>query len=57
MKMEVDASSYTVEWYSVTSRDVKAADTLTVERTSTISLSAPFAASGPTVVYLRKGRL
>ena len=54
--LEVDAGSYTVEWYSVISRETQAANKVTVERASTLSLTAPFAATEPAVVYLRKSK-
>ncbi len=50
----VDAGTYTVEWYSVNSRETAGVDKLTVENPGTISLSAPFAAAGPAVVYLKR---
>jgi len=52
--VELDAGTYTVEWYSITSRETKVADTLMVERASTIRLSTPFAASEPAIVYLKR---
>jgi len=52
--MTLDAGTYTVEWYSVNSREMVGADTLTVERSTMINLSAPFKAAGPVVVYLKK---
>jgi hypothetical protein len=49
------SGTYTVEWYSVNSRETVATDTLTVEESSIISLRAPFAAASAAIVYLRKG--
>jgi len=53
----LDAGSYTVEWFSVNSRETVRADTLTVEASSPLSLRAPFAAAGPAVVYLKQAGL
>jgi hypothetical protein len=53
-KLELAAGTYTVEWHSVNNRETVKADTVTVERATTISLRAPFAAPGSIVVYLRK---
>jgi hypothetical protein len=50
----LDAGTYTVEWYSVNSRQTVGAGTLTIERSSTISLSAPFEAVAPAIVYLKR---
>jgi hypothetical protein len=52
--LEVAAGACTVEWYSVASRETMEADTLRVERSTTISLSAPFDAAGLAVVYLKR---
>ena len=48
------ASTYTVEWYSVNTRDTMKAAELTVASLAEISFTAPFAAAGPAVLYLRK---
>ncbi len=52
--LELAAGAYTVEWYSVDSRESVAADMVTVEQATTISLRAPFEAAGPAVVYLKE---
>jgi hypothetical protein len=52
--LTLDAGSYTVEWYSVNSRETAQADTLTVEHSGTTSLSTPFEPAGPAVVYLKQ---
>jgi len=52
--VELAAGTYMVEWFSVDSRETRGADKLTVESPTTISLSAPFEAAGPAVVYLKK---
>ncbi len=48
------AGTYTVQWYSVNSRETVEADKVTVESSATISFSAPFEAAGPAVLYLKK---
>jgi len=48
------AGTYTVQWYSVNSRETVEADKVTVESSTTISFSAPFEAAGPAVLYLKK---
>ncbi len=50
----LDAGTYTVEWFSVNSRETVGADKVTVESSTTISLSAPFEAADPAVVYLQR---
>jgi hypothetical protein len=48
------AGIYAVEWHSVNNRETVQADTLVVENATSTSFSAPFEASGPTVLYLKK---
>lgn len=48
----VAPGTYTVEWFSVNSRETMRADKLTVRRTDVIDFTAPFAAAGPAVLYL-----
>jgi hypothetical protein len=50
----LEAGTYTVEWYSVNSRQTKDAGKLTVESSVTTTFSAPFEAAGPAVLYLEK---
>lgn len=50
----LDAGTYTVEWFRVDSRDTVGAGKVTVERSTAIGFSAPWVASGPTVLYLNK---
>jgi hypothetical protein len=53
----LEAGTYSVEWYSVNSRETKKAGTLTVERdrsTSFTALLAESAASGPALLYLKR---
>jgi len=51
--VELADGTYTVKWHSITSRESVEASTLTVEGTTVVSLSTPFAAGGPAVVYLK----
>ena len=48
------AGTYAVQWYSVNSREMVDADSVTVESSTTIGFSAPFEAPGPAVLYLKK---
>jgi hypothetical protein len=48
----LEAGAYSVEWYSVNSRETTAAGTLTVETGGSASFTAPFAAAGPAVLHL-----
>jgi hypothetical protein len=48
------AGSYTVEWHSVTARESKEMEMLTVDRDGNSRMTAPFAAAGPAVVYLKQ---
>ncbi len=50
----LDAGTYTVEWFSVNSRKTKEADELTVESKASLSFTAPFAETGPSVVCLKQ---
>ena len=50
----LNASSYTVEWFSVNHRETKDAGKMTVESSGIISFTAPFAHAGPTVLYLKR---
>lgn len=45
--------TYTVQWHDVDSRETAGADELTVSGPGATSFSAPFAAGGPAVVYLK----
>ena len=51
--MTLDADTYTVEWYSINSRETKDADNVTANDGST-SFTAPFAKAGPAVLYLKR---
>ena len=52
--VELSSGSYAVEWYGVNSRETVEADKIKVERSTTMSFSAPFEAAGPAVLYLKK---
>ena len=53
----LEAGTYSVEWYSVSSRATDSAGNVMVERSSSdtgITFEAPFAEPGPAVLYLKK---
>jgi len=52
--VELAAGSYTVQWYSVNSRERVDAGKVTVRGPTSVSFSAPFEAAGPAVLYLKK---
>jgi hypothetical protein len=52
--LELAAGSYTVEWYSLNSRETAGAGQVTVESTTSVSFIAPFEAAEPVVLYLKK---
>ena len=49
----LEAGTYTVKWYSVTTRETKEAGTLTVESDGSARFTAPFSEAGPAVLYLK----
>lgn len=50
--VELAAGSYTVEWYSFNNRET--AGVVPVDNPSPVRFSAPFAAAGTAVLYLKK---
>jgi hypothetical protein len=50
----LEAGTYSVQWYSVATRETKEAGKLTVERDRSASFTAPFAGAGPAVLYLKR---
>lgn len=54
--VELVAGRYTVEWYSLNSRETAGAGEVTVERPKSVSFSDPFEAEGSAVLYLKKVR-
>jgi hypothetical protein len=52
-KVDLAAGTYTVEWYSVNSRETKVAGNATVDSPISASFSVPFASNGPTVLFLK----
>jgi hypothetical protein len=52
--VELTAGAYTVEWHNVNSRETAGAGTVTVERDESLSFTPPFAATGPSVLYLKR---
>jgi hypothetical protein len=53
--VQLAAGTYAVEWYSVTTRETKAAGTMTVESDRSLSFTSPFGAGSPAVLYLKRG--
>ena len=49
----LEAGAYSVEWYSVRSRETKGAGKVIVESPGGTSFEAPFAEAGPTVLHLK----
>ena len=52
--VQLAAGIYTVEWYSVKSRQTQEAGKTTVEREARMSFTSPFAGGGPAVLYLKQ---
>jgi hypothetical protein len=52
--LTLEAGTYTVEWYSVNSRETKDGGKVEVPSNGTISFTAPFTQPGPTVLYLKQ---
>ena len=52
--VEVPAGTYAVEWFSVAARETVRADPVTVKDTERCTFQPPFAARGPTVLYLHR---
>jgi hypothetical protein len=50
--VDLEAGTYTVEWFSVADRETKGAGTVTVERNDRATFAAPFGQPGPAVLYL-----
>jgi len=53
-QVQFAAGSYTVEWYSVKSRETKSGNLMRVERDGSVSFTSPFMAQGPSVLYLKQ---
>jgi hypothetical protein len=51
--VDLEAGAYTVEWYSVDSRETKGAGNVTVASDGSASFTAPLAEAGPAVLYLK----
>ena len=54
--VRLDAGIYTVEWFSVNSRETKDADKVTIKSNEKTSFTAPFTEAGPVVLYLKRVR-
>jgi hypothetical protein len=52
--LTVEAGAYTVEWFSLTNRETKQGESITIEDTSKIDFHAPFEDNGPAVLYLKR---
>lgn len=52
--VELAAGSYTVQWYSVNSRETVGAGRVTFESPISVRFSPPFKKAGPDVLYLKK---
>ena len=53
-QVQFAAGSYTVEWYSVKSRETKSGNLMRVERDGSVSFTSPFMAQGPSVLYQKQ---
>jgi hypothetical protein len=51
----LSAGTYSAEWFSVNDRKTVAADAVTAERDGAVSFQPPFGATGPCVLYLKRG--
>ena len=51
--VELGAGTYSVEWYSVSSRETKAGADVKVDDDAKVRFTAPFTKPGPTVLYLQ----
>ena len=52
--VEFAAGNYTVQWYSITTRETKEAGMLTAASDKRASFTPPFAETGPVVLYLKQ---
>jgi hypothetical protein len=50
----LDARTYSVEWFSVSSRETLGADDVTLESAGPVTFTAPFDRAGPAVLYLKR---
>jgi hypothetical protein len=48
------AGAYTVEWFSINSRETEVADPIAVERDGAVSFAPPFPNASPVVLYLKR---
>jgi hypothetical protein len=54
--LNLEAGTYTVEWFSVNRRETKTNGQVTVDSVGDSKFMAPFAESGPSVLYLKRDR-
>ena len=50
----LDAGTYTVEWFSVASRETQEADELRLESSGSLRFTSLFGVTGPSVLYLKR---
>jgi hypothetical protein len=50
----LEAGTYAVEWYGVTSREIKGASSMAIASGGSTSFTAPLAEPGPAVLYLKR---
>jgi hypothetical protein len=53
-EVRLAAGSYDVEWYSVKTRETQKATRVRVERDGAVRFMSPFAAPGPSVLYVSR---
>jgi len=54
LSVELEPSTYSVEWFSVNGRQTKDAGTVEIEDDGNTTFTAPFAEAGPTVLHLKR---
>jgi hypothetical protein len=52
--LELDPGTYSVEWYSVNSRETKKSGKITLESRAPSRFTAPFDHAGPAILYLKR---
>jgi hypothetical protein len=51
--VSLEAGTYSAEWFSVNGREIRESGSLTVESSGSADFTAPFAQTGPSVLYLK----
>ena len=49
----LEAGTYTVEWFSINSRETQLTDNVTVESSKSVNFAPPFSQDGAVVLYLK----